>query len=205
MKKILSLILLALLPLVANADAVEINGIFYNLDNDVKTAEVTRNPNKYSDAINIPASVTYEGNEFSVTSIGYYAFQSCSGLTSVTIPNSVTSIGDWAFESCSGMEKVIVPDIAAWCSISFNSNPLYYAHHLYSDEKTEITNLVIPDGVTSISNYAFNGCTSLTSVAIPNSVTSLGDGAFYGCSGLTSVTIPNSVTSIGESAFRDCI
>ena len=85
-----------------------------------------------------------------------HLFQSCSGLTSVTIPNSVTSIGKDAFYECTGLKKVIVQDIAAWCGISFGSkvaNPLYYAHHLYSDENAEITNLVIPNSVTSIGEY----------------------------------------------------
>ena len=97
-------------------------------------------------------------------------------------------------------------DIGAWCNISFyysNSNPLYNAHHLYSDEDTEIVNLVIPEGVTSIGNYAFGDCSGLTSVTIPTSITSIGDYAFSGCSGLTSVTIPASVTSIGKNAFDE--
>ena len=147
----------------------------------------------------------------SVTSISNKAFSYCSGLTSVEIPNSVTSIGNNTFENCSGLEKVIVRDLAAWCNISFGNsvgqvyaNPLYYAHHLYSDENTEITDLVIPNSVTSIGGCAFAGCSGLTSVEIPNSVTSIGDGAFYLCSGLTSVEIGYSVTSIGVNAFSGC-
>ena len=143
----------------------------------------------------------------SVTSIGSGAFCECDGLTSVTIPNSVTSIGEWAFERCSGLKKVIVPDIAAWCSIEFGNeyaNPLLYAKHLYSDETTEITNLIIPDSVKSIGNYAFRHCDGLTSVTIPNSVTSIGNDAFFCCYGLATVTIGNSVTSIGSGAFRYC-
>ncbi|MBR2238334.1 MAG: leucine-rich repeat domain-containing protein [Prevotella sp.] len=141
----------------------------------------------------------------SVTSIGDEAFRNCRSLTSVTIPNSVTSIGDYAFEGCSGLTSVHISDLAAWCKISFsyNSNPLSYAHHLYLGGD-EITDLVIPNSVTSIGGYAFNGCSGLTSVTIPNSVTSLGSAAFSGCSGLTSVTIPNSVTTIGETAFCRC-
>jgi hypothetical protein len=140
----------------------------------------------------------------SVTSIGYSSFYGCSGLTSITIGNSVTSIGDYAFKECSGLKKVIVKDIAAWCGIKFgsSSNPLYYAKHLYSDANTEITNLIIPNSVTSIGVYAFVECSSLTSVIIPNSVTSIGWEAFSGCSGLTSVTIPSSVTYIGSGAFN---
>ena len=142
----------------------------------------------------------------SVTLICGYAFSGCSGLTSVTIGNSVTSIYNGAFEGCSGLTKVEISDIAAWCNLHFSgyeSNPLYYAHHLYLNGK-EVTNLTIPNSVTSIGFAAFLGCSGLTSVIIPNSVTSIDSYAFYDCSGLTSVTIGNSVTSIGESAFYNC-
>ena len=127
-----------LLPLVASAEPVEIDGIYYNLVTKAKQAEVTSNPNKYTGSVVIPEKVTYENVEYSVTSIGDEAFRSCSGLTSITIPNSVTSIGGYAFYYCSGLRKVIVKDIAAWCGIKFDgyvSNPLYYAKHIYSDEK----------------------------------------------------------------------
>ena len=142
----------------------------------------------------------------SVTSIGSSAFSGCSALTSVTIPSSVTSIGSSAFSGCSGRTAVHVVDLASWCNILFDSydaNPLYYAHNLYLNGSL-VTDLAIPDGVTSIGRYAFCGCSTLTSVAIPSSVTSIGSSAFYGCSALTSVTIPNSVTSIGYEAFSGC-
>ena len=143
----------------------------------------------------------------SVTGIGNNVFQNCSGLTSIEIPNSVTSIGNSAFSDCSGLKKVIVKDIAAWCNIRFgnyDANPLYHAHHLYSDENTEITELNIPSSVISIGNRAFQGCSDLTSVEIPFSVTSIGENAFCACKGLTSIEIPSSVTNIGDGAFYGC-
>lgn len=133
----------------------------------------------------------------SVTSIGDHAFQNCSVLTSITIGSGVTSIGENAFRYCESLQKVIVSDIAAWCCITFIDNPLFYAHHIYSDEETEITDLVIPDGVTSISNKAFIGCSSLTSVTIGSGVTSIDDSAFESCSGLQKVIIPDITTWCG--------
>ena len=127
----------------------------------------------------------------SVTSIGGSAFYDCSGLTSITIPESVTSIGGSAFAYCSGLTSVYITDLTAWCNISFSNspaNPLCYAPHLFLNGE-DVKNLVIPNSVTNISDYAFYGCSGLTSVTIPNSVTSIGSSVFKGCSGLTSITI----------------
>ncbi len=142
----------------------------------------------------------------SVTNIGSDAFGYCYNLTSVTIGNSVTSIGNYAFRGCNSLKDVNITDLSAWCKITFDdtsSNPLYYAHKLYLNNKL-ITNLVIPNDVTSIKNSVFSGYSSLTSITIPDSVISIGESAFEGCSSLTSINIPDGVTSIGKSAFEGC-
>ncbi len=141
-----------------------------------------------------------------VTSIGDYAFSACSGLTAITIPEGVTSIGYAAFEDCSSLTAVHISSIEAWCKITFenyNSNPLYYAHNLYLNGEL-VTNLVIPEGVTSIGSAAFAYCTSLTSITLPEGVTRIGASAFHSCTSLTSITLPEGVTSIGNSAFYNC-
>ena len=144
----------------------------------------------------------YMGNDTQLTLPSYYngqgyeiyecAFYNCSGLTSVTIPDSVTSIGDQAFQDCSGLTSITIPD-----SVTSIGD---YAFMNCSG----LTSITIGSNVKSIGWGAFGGCIGLTSVTIPNSVKDIGWSAFVGCSGLTSVTIGNGVTSIGDSAFSDC-
>ena len=106
------------------------------------------------------------------------------------------------------MEKVIAEDIAAWCDISFGNetaNPLSQAGHLYSDEDTEIKNLVISENVENIGAHAFAGGIGLESVTVQNGAKNIGAGAFDGCVNITEVTIPSSVEGIGAGAFSDCV
>jgi hypothetical protein len=142
-----------------------------------------------------------------ITRIGSDAFAKCSSLTLVTISSRINSIEGGAFDGCDALTKTnYLGDIAGWCAIKFgdiSANPISNSHNLYINDQ-EIRDLVIPNTVDSIHNYAFKDCFSLTSVSIGNSVTSIGDYAFDGCSSLTSVTIGNSLTSIGKNAFFNC-
>ena len=193
MKQTFFSILLILFPMLASAEAVEIDGIYYNFVPKGNVIEVTRNPSGfYSGSIVIPGKVTYEGSEYSVSIIGEAAFDGCSGLTSIELPNSLTTIGQYAFSGCSGLTFITIPNKVT----SIGRDAFSGCGGLVS--------VTIPNSVTSIGKYAFEFCSSLTSITIPNSVTTIGRNAFFQCSGLTSITIPNSVTSIEKYAFDGC-
>nr|MCS5688156.1 leucine-rich repeat protein [Acidimicrobiales bacterium] len=157
---------------------------------------------------------TYEGKP--ITSIGEQAFRNCSGLTSVTIPESVASIGDWAFLDCINLTSVTI------------GNGVTSIGEQAFRNCSGLTSVTIPESVTTIGDWIFFGCINLTSVTIsnnfgiselfayesrgrltsvtiPESVTIIGEEAFRNCSGLTSITIPKSVTTIADWAFLDCI
>ena len=226
-----SLLLLALiLPATAMAYDFEVDGIYYNINGNEATVTFKGQYcddylNDYSGNVTIPATVTYNGTTYSVTSIGYGAFYGCSGLTGVEIPNSVTSIGERAFSNCSGLSSLTVASdntsydsrgncnaiietasntLIAGCKKTVIPNTVTSIGSSAFFVCSGLTSITIPNSVTSIGRMAFSRCTGLRSVTIGNSVTSIGDEAFCRCSGLTSVTIPNSVTSIGTLAFYGC-
>ena len=169
--------LLLLCCTAASAYDFKFCGIYFNiLSSEDKTVEVTSGSNKYTGAVTIPASVTYKGITYSVTSIGYSAFSSCIGLTSIEISNSVTSIGEYAFSFCIGLTSIEIP-----------SSVTSIGNYAFCD-CSGLTSIEIPSSVTSIGNRAFYGYFRLTSIEIPASVTSIGESAFCFCDGLTSIT-----------------
>ncbi len=194
---------------VLRAEGTKIGNIWYELNASNLTAAVTYSgsssnavENEYIGEVTIPSEVTYGTNTYSVTEIKDYAFYDCAYLTAIHIPSSITAIGYDAFIGCNLLSAIHISSLTAYCNI--NPHPLIFAeYHLYLNN-VEVTDLVIPNTVTTIGSGTFRGCRGLTSVTIPNSVTSIGNYAFDGCSGLTSVTIGNSVTSIGSYAFNGC-
>lgn len=120
------------------------------------------------------------------------AFESCSGLTGVTIPNTVTIIGSEAFKGCVGLKSIAIPD-----SVTKIDDYAFYGD-------SGITSVTIGKNASNIGNYTFENCTGLKSITIPNSVTTIGNSAFKGCTGLKTITIPDNVTSLGQEAFRNC-
>ncbi len=212
--------------------SVNIGGIYYNLNQEKKEAEVTRNginEQHYCGTIVIPTTVEHNGTSYSVTSIGHYAFSGCSSLTSVTIPNSVTSIGEYAFQSCLGLNSITIPN-----SVKSIGRMAFYGC-------LGLTSMTIPDSVVFIGSMAFYGCSGIISVTMSNSIISIGNSAFYKCTGINSVyitdiaawcnvsfsdtysnpltyahhlilngeevenlVIPNSVKSIGDWVFEGC-
>ena len=171
-----------------------VNGLKYLVTSvSPSTVEVYKiDGSKPTGELNIPATITIVGTEFSVTSIAQSVFSGCSDLTTVNIPDGVTSIGRKAFYNCKALTTVNIPDGVT----SIGDNTFFNCEAL--------TTVNIPDGVTSIGHSAFYKCKALTTVNIPDGVTSIGDNTFYDCEALTTVNIPDGVTSIGKNAFTCC-
>ena len=145
-----------------------------------------------------------------VEKLGFKAFYACQKLTDIDLPLSLKEIGSGlTFEACTDLEKghFVIKDLKWWCSMVIKgiySNPIYYAKHIYDTNNQEITDLVIPEDITSIGDYAFCRCEGLKSVTFHDKMTYLGANSFYSCTGLTNVEIPASIKTINEGAFMRC-
>lgn len=208
-----------------------VDGVYYSISiaNSKTVAVVTNYKIKrgtiYSGDITIPATVSYLGQDYRVTSIRESAFIDCEGLNSITIPPSVTTIGEWAFCGCTGLTSIAISSAVTsignnafggcTASIDVDSNNTYYASLegvLYDRKFTRLIHcpasfeneFTILPTLKTIEDFAFYRCTSLTTIIFPNSVTNIGNSAFNGCTSLTSLTIPYSVTNIGGYAFYGC-
>ena len=232
-QKLLLLVVVTLFASGVYAHDALIDGIYYNLNGTSMTASVTYRSSsyyytdRYTGDVAIPQSITYDGKEYIVTSIGDDAFHACDRLTSVTIPSSVISIGKAAFYGCIGLTCVSISsyvtsignnafgECSGLIAVNVSSdNPVYCSIDgiLYDKDKTTIItcpkgktgSINIPEGVKSIGNNAFYRCSGLTSVNIPEGVVNIGSWAFEGCNGLTFINIPSSVTNIEPAVFRGC-
>ena len=221
-----AIMVIGIFSIIPFAAGAETSGSFEYSAFDDGTARIKKYIDNGSKTVDIPSTI----DGYKVTEIGYSAFHGCTGLTSVTIPNSVTEIGEGAFSGCTGLTSVTIPNSVTnislpthtfWgCtglkSITVDKNNKNYTSVdgvLFNKNKTKIliyprakssSSYVIPSSVTKIGYSAFSGCTGLTSVTIPSSVTKIGYWAFEDCTGLESVTIPNSVTKIDEFVFIGC-
>ena len=181
------------LALPASAYDFEKDGIYYNVYGT--NATVTYKDatyNSYSGTINVPATVTYGGESYTVTAVGGGAFYKCTGLTAVHLPNTVTDIGYAAFYNCSALNTINIPSgLTSLGDLCFQ-----YCSSLRS--------LTLPNGLVRIPLQCFTYCTSLTSINIPGSVKEIAMFAFYGCQDLVNVSIQNGVEIIDQDAFCDC-
>ena len=178
----------------AAAYSFESAGIYYNITGD-NTVEVTysdRDNNTYSGSISVPETVTNNGTEYSVTTIGESAFKG-SAVTSVSMPEGITIIGFEAFSGCQNLESVALPESLTTLGIrTFGGCQ-------------SLKTIKIPSGVRAIPSSCFNGCSSLESVTIPEGVTSIEGSAFWSCN-LNALTLPESLETIGSYAFcNNCV
>ena len=200
MKKVILNILFALMPLLAGAYDVKIDGICYNLHLTTLEADVTYSIvteegawiSDYSGDVVIPSSITHEGIPYKVTYVTDNAFAECEGLTSVVLPNSIKKMGLYVFEGCTNLVSVKLPD-----GIEELGNLMFA-------ECTSLPSVTIPSSVRKIGPSAFSACHSMKTITIPSSVEVIDDWAFCYGEGLTDITIPSTVKKLGKGVFLDC-
>lgn len=216
MRNLLFACLMCFFATMSNAQTFEYDGLLYTVRSESeKTVKVARqNRSSISGDITIPSSVLYDGESYCVNAIDNYAFNYCSNLRSIEIPNTVTIIGGVAFYECERLRSVTIPNsVTTIGAYAFDACRYLEAIDLPNSVTSigkwafancqNIKTVNIPNSLTIINDYLFASCIELTTVTIPNSVTEIGNNAFSGCK-LESISIPNSVTTIGEGAFSRC-
>lgn len=175
-----------------------IDGIYYTVSGSNATVTCKGEKDQasnfsYSDSVEIPSSISFDGKNYNVTSIGQYAFYCCK-ITGVSIPNSVTTIEKSAFSNCRELTSITIPN-----SVTSIGERVF-------QNCTALTSVIIPKNsvLTAIPNYAFYGCTAIQKMQLPVSVKKIGSYAYQNCSNMTETKIPSSITSIGASAFAGC-
>lgn len=195
----------------------EAEGINYKITSSVEpySVEVTKKSPQYNGSITIPETAESGGITYSVTSVGFEAFQWASSLQSVTLPNSVLTIQERAFNNCRALQTVNLSssltsigreafaDCQAMASIALPSSLQTIEENAFQYCKA-LTAIVIPNSVTSMGMNVFAECDKLVSVSLSNSLSKISDRCFERCIRLSSVSIPSSVTEIGSGAFNDC-
>ena len=205
-----------------------IDGIKYRLNEETKTAEVINKSDGYEGDIIIPATVVFDEYTYRVANIRQRAFEGCSALTTIVIPENVKNIGHSAFSSCSSLTSGIISEsvtsigsraffgCSSLTSIFIPKSVIKIAEAAFAG-CTSLTSIIVEEGnpiydsrdncnaiIETATNTLIKGCSSPTSITIPSSVTSIGHFAFSRCSLLTNVFIPKNVTNIGEAAFAGC-
>ena len=212
-KKFLVLIAVLCASIYTSAYDFEVDGIYYNVVSlQDLTCEVTSGDVKYQGDVIIPSTLEYNNRKLLVTRVGQRAFKDCTGLTSVTFPESVTNIGSEAFSGCSGLSSVTFPenltglgnDSFEYCSgltsVTFPETLTGIGANAFYECKG-LTSVTFPETLTIIGSYAFYGCSRLDSVILPKGLTTIYPDTFEECSGLTSVALPEGLTTIGSYAF----
>lgn len=218
--KLLLLAAMLLCGVTINAQQ-KIGDIYYTCNPSNLTASVVASRTssyKYSGDIVIPSTVTLSGVTYDVTRIEASAFDGCTSLTSVSIPESVTWIGDYAFRGCSSMKAINYPpncrsglyafqgctgELTLSCNVpqlEINTNPKTYGYFYGS----KFTSVIVDENVTKVGGFAFWNCNTIKSVTLSETVTTISGRAFYGCSSLSTINLPNSLVTIGEYAFYGC-
>lgn len=189
MKK-LFLCLLMLLPMMAQADMVEIDGISYFIVGG--EASVQKKDGGYTGDVVVPATITYQGKTYPVTEILSYAFSGNDNLKSVVLAEGITTIKDCVFFGAHNLETVQMPSTITKWGVSVFAGC------------TSLKTFFLPDFLTEVPRNTFDGCSSLTNIELSDKITAIGEKAFAFCDGIKTIKIPASVTMIDESAFWNC-